>query len=36
MAYELKLFSGNANRALADEISQYLRVGLADADADRF
>jgi ribose-phosphate pyrophosphokinase len=36
MAYELKLFSGNANRPLADEISQYLRVPLADADVDRF
>ncbi len=34
--YELKLFSGNANRPLADEISQYLRVPLADADVDRF
>jgi len=36
MAYELKLFSGNANRPLADEISQYLRVPLGDADVDRF
>jgi len=36
MAYELKLFSGNANRPLADEISQYLRVPLANADVDRF
>src|SRR5712692_3188094 len=36
MAYELKLFSGNANRPLADEISQYLRVPLADADVTRF
>ena len=36
MAYELKLFSGNANRPLADEIGQYLRVPLANADVDRF
>src|SRR6266436_9613476 len=36
MAYELKLFSGNANRPLADEISQYLRVPLGDADVNRF
>jgi ribose-phosphate pyrophosphokinase len=36
MAYELKLFSGNANRPLADEIAQYLRVPLADAEVTRF
>jgi ribose-phosphate pyrophosphokinase len=36
MAYELKLFSGNANRALADEIAQYLRVPMGNADVDRF
>src|SRR5436853_2114743 len=36
VAYELKLLSGNANRPLADEISQYLRVPLANADVDRF
>ncbi len=36
MAYELKLFSGNANRSLADEIGQYLRVSIANADVDRF
>jgi ribose-phosphate pyrophosphokinase len=36
MAYELKLFSGNANRPLADEIGQYLRVSIANADVDRF
>ncbi|MBI3630191.1 MAG: ribose-phosphate pyrophosphokinase [Candidatus Rokubacteria bacterium] len=36
MAYELKLFSGNANRPLADEIGQYLRVSVANADVDRF
>ena len=31
MPYELKLFSGNANRPLAEEIAQYLRVPLGDA-----
>ena len=36
MAYELKLFSGNANRALADEIAQYLRLPLSDAEVSRF
>ena len=36
MAYELKLFTGNANRALADEIAQYLRVPIADAEVTRF
>jgi ribose-phosphate pyrophosphokinase len=36
MAYELKLFSGNANRPLAGEIGQYLRVPLADAEVARF
>jgi ribose-phosphate pyrophosphokinase len=36
MAYELKLFSGNANRSLGEEISQYLRLPLADADVERF
>jgi ribose-phosphate pyrophosphokinase len=36
MAYELKLFSGNANRALAEEIAQYLRVPLADGEVSRF
>ena len=36
MAYELKLFSGNANRPLAEEIAQYLRVPLGDADVSRF
>ena len=36
MAYELKLFSGNANRPLADEIGQYLRVSIANADVERF
>jgi ribose-phosphate pyrophosphokinase len=36
MAFELKLFSGNANRALAEEIAQYLRVPLSDAEVSRF
>jgi ribose-phosphate pyrophosphokinase len=36
MAYELKLFSGNANRALATEIAQSLGTPLADAEVDRF
>jgi ribose-phosphate pyrophosphokinase len=36
MAYELKLFSGNANRALAEEIAQYLHVPLADVEVSRF
>src|SRR5262252_4886967 len=36
MAYELKLFSGNANRPLAEEIAQYLHVPLCDAEVTRF
>jgi ribose-phosphate pyrophosphokinase len=36
MAYELKLLTGNANRALAEEIAQYLHVSLADAEVTRF
>src|SRR2546428_5092901 len=36
MAYELKLFSGNANRPLAEEIAQYLHVSVCDAEATRF
>jgi ribose-phosphate pyrophosphokinase len=36
MAYELKLFSGNANRALAEEIALYLHVPLADVEVSRF
>jgi ribose-phosphate pyrophosphokinase len=36
MAYELKLFTGNANRALAEEIAQYLRVSVCDAEVTRF
>jgi len=36
MSYELKLFSGNANRPLAEEIAQHLRMRLGDADVSRF
>ena len=36
MTKELKLFSGNAHRALASEIAQYLRVPLGEADVTRF
>jgi ribose-phosphate pyrophosphokinase len=36
MTYELKLFSGNANRSLAEEIAQYLRIPLSDAEVTRF
>src|SRR5438093_2161637 len=36
MAYELKLLTGNANRPLAEEIGQYLRVPLSDAEVTRF
>jgi ribose-phosphate pyrophosphokinase len=35
-AYDLKLFSGNANRPLAEEIAQYLHLPLGDADVSRF
>jgi ribose-phosphate pyrophosphokinase len=34
--YDLKLFTGNANRPLAEEIAQYLHVPLADAEVTRF
>ena len=36
MAYELRLFTGNANRPLAEEIAQYLHLPLGDADVTRF
>ena len=36
MGYELKLFSGNANRPLAEEIAKTLQVPLGDADVSRF
>jgi len=32
----VKLFSGNSNRLLAEEIAQHLNVRLASADVDRF
>jgi ribose-phosphate pyrophosphokinase len=34
--YELKLFSGNANRPLAEEIAKTLLLPLGDADVSRF
>ena len=34
--YELKLFSGNANRPLAEEIAKTLQLPLGDADVSRF
>jgi ribose-phosphate pyrophosphokinase len=33
---DLKLFSGNANRELAEEIAKHLKVSLGDADVSRF
>jgi ribose-phosphate pyrophosphokinase len=36
MTYDLKLFSGNANPGLAEEIAQYLRLPLGDAEVSRF
>src|SRR2546428_14182534 len=36
MAYELKLFTGNANRPLAEEIAQSLQVPVCDAEVTRF
>jgi ribose-phosphate pyrophosphokinase len=36
MAYDLKLFTGNANRPLAEEIAQQLHMKLGDADVSRF
>jgi ribose-phosphate pyrophosphokinase len=36
MPYELKLFSGNAHRPLAEEIAQHLQVKVGDADVARF
>jgi ribose-phosphate pyrophosphokinase len=36
MRYELKLFTGNANPGLAEEIAQYLRLPLGDAEVSRF
>jgi ribose-phosphate pyrophosphokinase len=36
MSYGMKLFSGNANRPLAEEIAGYLGTGVGDADVSRF
>ncbi|MGH7392290.1 MAG: ribose-phosphate pyrophosphokinase [Candidatus Rokuibacteriota bacterium] len=36
MTYDLKLFSGNAHRVLADEIAEYLKVPLGDVEVSRF
>jgi len=36
MPYELKLFTGNANRPLAEEIADYLQVSLGEAEVGRF
>jgi len=36
MSYELKLFTGNANRPLADEIGAYLKMPIGDAEVTRF
>jgi len=36
MPYELKLFSGNAHRPLAEEIAQHLKLKVGDADVARF
>ncbi len=36
MRYDLKLFSGNANRPLAEEIAQYLSLPVSDAEISRF
>jgi ribose-phosphate pyrophosphokinase len=36
MPYELKLFTGNANRPLAEEIADQLEVGLGQGEVGRF
>jgi len=36
MRYDLKLFLGNANRPLAEEIAQYLSLPVSDAEISRF
>jgi ribose-phosphate pyrophosphokinase len=36
MNYEVKLFTGNANRPLAEEIARYLCMPLGDAEVTRF
>lgn len=36
MPHELKLFTGNANRPLAEEIADYLQIPLGEAEVGRF
>ena len=36
MPYELKLFTGNAHRTLADEIAACLGIPLGQAEVSRF
>jgi ribose-phosphate pyrophosphokinase len=36
MSYDLKLFSGSANRPLSEEIAGQLKVPVGDADVSRF
>ncbi len=36
MTYDLKLFTGNANPALAEEIARYLHLPLGDVEVSRF
>jgi ribose-phosphate pyrophosphokinase len=36
MTYELKLFTGNANRHLTEEIAQSLHIRVGDAEVSRF
>jgi len=36
MTYDLKLFTGNANPSLAEEIARYLHLPLGDVDVSRF
>jgi ribose-phosphate pyrophosphokinase len=36
VSYDLKLFSGNANRPLAEEIAKSLQLTLSDAEVSRF
>ncbi|OLC17716.1 MAG: phosphoribosylpyrophosphate synthetase [Candidatus Rokubacteria bacterium 13_1_40CM_69_27] len=36
MTYDLKVFTGNANRPLAEEIAQCLHLPLSDAEVSRF
>ena len=36
MPHELKLFTGNANRPLAEEIADYLQIPLGEVEVGRF